>query len=101
MEVPQWNYMMPLLHGKAFVNSGRGDISAETIRLLLDAAMLAPSGSNLQPARFIIAQSPAAKETLGRYTPYKFIVKAAAIFVCCADLTAMTSIDRRIGELLQ
>ncbi|MDQ5985998.1 MAG: putative NAD(P)H nitroreductase [Syntrophus sp. SKADARSKE-3] len=77
------------------------DVSAETIRLLLDAARLAPSGSNLQPARFIIAQSPTAKEALSRYTPYKFIAKAAVIFVCCADLTAMTSRDRRIGELLQ
>ncbi|MEI7638701.1 MAG: nitroreductase family protein [Syntrophus sp. (in: bacteria)] len=77
------------------------NISADTVRLLLDAARLAPSGSNLQPARFIIAQSPAAKEALSRYTPYKFIVKASVIFVCCADLTAMTSRDRRIGELLK
>jgi nitroreductase len=76
------------------------NISNETVRLLLDAARLAPSGSNLQPARFIVAQSPAAKEALSRYTPYKFIVKASVIFVCCADLTAMTSRDRRIGELL-
>ena len=77
------------------------DISADTIRLLLDAARLAPSGSNLQPARFIVAQSPAAKEALGRFTPYKFIVKAAVIFVCCADLTAMTTREHRIGELFQ
>jgi nitroreductase len=77
------------------------DISADTVRLLLDAARLAPSGSNLQPARFIVAQSPAAKEALGRYTPYKFIVKAAVIFVCCADLTAITTRERRIGELLK
>ena len=77
------------------------DISADTVRLLLDAARLAPSGSNLQPARFIVAQSPAAKEALGRYTPYKFIVKASVIFVCCADLTAITTRERRIGELLQ
>ena len=76
------------------------DISADTVRLLLDAARLAPSGSNLQPARFIVAQSPAAKEALARYTPYKFIVKAAVIFVCCADLTAVTTRDRRVGELL-
>jgi len=34
------------------------DISADTVRLLLDAARLAPSGSNIQPARFIVAQSP-------------------------------------------
>ena len=77
------------------------DISAATVRLLLDAARLAPSGSNLQPARFIVAQSPAAKEALGRYTPYKFIVKAAVVFVCCADLTAITTRERRVGELLQ
>jgi nitroreductase len=77
------------------------DISAATVRLLLDAARLAPSGSNLQPARFIVAQLPAAKEALGRYTPYKFIVKAAVVFVCCADLTAITTRERRVGELLQ
>ena len=77
------------------------DISADTVRLLLDAARLAPSGSNLQPARFIVAQSPAAKEALGRCTPYKFIVKTSVIFVCCADLTAIKTRDRRIGELLQ
>ncbi|MFA5182512.1 MAG: nitroreductase family protein [Syntrophales bacterium] len=77
------------------------NISDDTVRLLLDAARLAPSGSNLQPARFIVAQSPAAKEALSHYTPYKFIVKASVIFVCCADLTAMTSRDRRIGELLK
>jgi nitroreductase len=76
------------------------DISADTIRLLLDAARLAPSGSNLQPACFVVAQSSAAKETLSRYTPYKFIAKASVIFVCCADLTAMTTRDKRVGELL-
>ena len=76
-------------------------ISADTIRLLLDAARLAPSGSNLQPWRFIVAQSPTAKEALGRCTPYKFIVKASVIFVCCADLTAITTRELRLGELLQ
>jgi len=77
------------------------DISADVVRQLLDAARLAPSGSNLQPARFIVAQSPTAKEVLGRYTPYKFIVKASVIFVCCADLTTITTRERRLGELVQ
>ena len=77
------------------------DISTETVRLLLDAARLAPSGSNLQPSRFIVAQSTAAKEALSQYTPYKFIAKASVIFVCCADLTVITTRERRIGELLQ
>ena len=77
------------------------DISADTVRLLLDAARLAPSGSNLQPARFIVAQSQAAKEALGQCTPYKFIVKASVVFVCCADLTAISSREKRVGELLE
>jgi nitroreductase len=77
------------------------DISADTVQLLLDAARLAPSGSNLQPSRFIIVQSQAAKEALGQYTPYKFIIKASVVFVCCADLTAISSRDKRLGELLE
>ena len=77
------------------------DISADSVRELLNAARLAPSGSNLQPARFIVAQSPASKEALGRYTPYKFITKASVIFVCCADLTTITTRDTCVGELLQ
>ena len=79
----------------------QGDISADTVQLLLDAARLAPSGSNLQPSRFIVVQSPAAKEALGQYTPYKFIIKASVVFVCCADLTAISSRDKRVGELLE
>lgn len=74
-------------------------ISDETIHALLDAARLAPSGSNLQPWRFVVARSQAAKEMLGRCTPYKFIVQASVVFVCCADLTSLATRDLRIGEL--
>jgi nitroreductase len=79
----------------------QGDISTDMINLLLDAARLAPSGSNLQPTRFIVVQSPAAKEALGKFTPYKFIIKAAVIFVCCADLTTINTRERRVGELIK
>jgi nitroreductase len=76
-------------------------ISPETVQLLLDAARLAPSGSNLQPARFVVAQSSSAKEALGQCTPYKFIVKASVVFVCCADLTAISTREKRVGELVK
>ena len=76
-------------------------ISAQTVQLLLDTARLAPSGSNLQPSRFIVAQSPSAKEALGQCTPYKFIIEASVVFVCCADLTAILTREKRIGELLE
>jgi nitroreductase len=74
-------------------------LSAETIQLLLESARLAPSGSNLQPSRFIVAQSPSAKEALAQCTPYKFIAKAAVVFVCLADLTVISTRDARIAEL--
>jgi len=77
------------------------DISADAILQLLEAARRAPSGSNLQPTRFIIAQSATAKEALGRSTPYKFIVKAPVVFVCCADLSVITTREHRIGELVK
>ena len=77
------------------------DISTETVRLLLDAARLAPSGSNIQPARFVVGQSRQAKEAIGQCTPYKFIVKASVVFVCCADLTTISTRDKRVGELLE
>jgi nitroreductase len=76
-----------------------GKISTETVKQLIDAARLAPSGSNLQPARFIVAQSQEAKETLAKCTPYKFIVRAAVIFVCCADLTTITTREKQVNEL--
>jgi len=50
-----------IAHRRSIRKFRQEDISADTVRLLLDAARLAPSGSNLQPARFIVAQSPAAK----------------------------------------
>lgn len=78
-----------------------GDVSDETIRLLLDAARLSPSGSNIQPWRFVVAKSASAKELLSQCTPYKFIEKAAVIFVCCADLTSMSTRKQRIEELIE
>lgn len=77
------------------------EISEETVKELIEAARLAPSGSNLQPARFIVAKSPQAKESIGKCTPYKFVVKAAVIFVCCADLTTITTRETRVGELFR
>lgn len=76
-------------------------VSDDVIRELLEAARLAPSGSNLQPSRFVVARSTGAKEALGRFTPYKFIVKAAVVFVCCADLTVMATRERRVEELFK
>lgn len=68
---------------------------------LLDAARLAPSGSNIQPARFVVVKSPTMRERLGSCTPYRFIARAPVIFVCCADRASLATRDRRVGELLE
>lgn len=73
----------------------------EMIEQLLTAARLAPSGSNIQPARFVVVTSPAMRERLGTSTPYKFITRAPVIFACCADRASLATRDKRVGELLE
>ncbi|MDO9515653.1 MAG: nitroreductase family protein [Syntrophales bacterium] len=80
----------------------KGDpITDAMIEQLLEAARLAPSGSNIQPARFVVVKTPAMREKLGTCTPYKFITRAPVIFVCCADRASLSTRDRRVGELLE
>lgn len=74
-------------------------ITDKMIEQLLEAARLAPSGSNIQPARFVVVKTPAMREKLGTCTPYKFITRAPVIFACCADRASLATRDRRVGEL--
>jgi len=76
-------------------------VSDQAIDALLEAARLAPSGSNLQPWRFIVVKSEEIKEKLYEVTPYKFLVKAPVIFVCCADVTVLETRGKRIQELVE
>ena len=76
-------------------------VSDDMIHELLEAARLAPSGSNIQPWRFIILKSPESREKLRAVTPYHFIVRAPVVFVCCADITAFKTRPERITELRQ
>ncbi|MCF8111494.1 MAG: nitroreductase family protein [Desulfobacteraceae bacterium] len=74
-------------------------VSEAQIGDLLEAARLAPSGSNLQPWRFVIVRSEEKKKELDPVTPYKFALKAPVLFVCCADLSVLESRPRRVKEL--
>ncbi|MFW6011113.1 MAG: nitroreductase family protein [Desulfosalsimonas sp.] len=68
---------------------------------LLEAARLAPSGSNLQPWRFVIIRSEEKKNELSPVTPYKFALKAPVLFVCCADMTVLENRPTRLKELIE
>jgi len=59
----------------------------EYINVLLDAARLAPSGSNAQPWRFKIVRDRETKEKLVQAAyDQAFIAEAPVVFVCCADI---------------
>jgi len=71
---------------------------------LLDAACLAPSGSNAQPWRFKIVQDKKTKEKLAKAAyDQAFIAEAPVVFVCCADiegyLTGVASGLQDLGKI--
>lgn len=56
---------------------------------MLEAARLAPSGSNAQPWRFVVVTDPAEKAELRRLCfGQAFVEEAGVDFVICADLSA-------------
>jgi nitroreductase len=62
-------------------------IPDEQIMALLDAARLAPSGSNAQPWRFKIVKDQGTKEKLAQAGYNQaFIADAPVVIICCADI---------------
>ena len=64
-------------------------VPEEVILQILEAARLAPSGTNRQPWRFIVVTDAAERAKLRQMCwDQAFIEEAPVVFVCCADLTA-------------
>jgi len=62
-------------------------IPDEVITALLDAARLAPSGSNAQPWRFKIVRNGEIKSKLAQAAfGQSFIADAPIVLICCADI---------------
>jgi nitroreductase len=76
-------------------------VSDQTILDLLEAARLAPSGSNIQPWRFVIIRSKEMKEKLRAATIFRFVWKAPVVIACCTDLLAQANRSNRLVELVQ
>jgi nitroreductase len=66
---------------------------------LLEAGRLAPSGTNLQPTRYIVIKSEEARAKLKECTPLPFVGDAPAIIACCVDNQSMVSMLDRMKEL--
>ncbi|MHB1126685.1 MAG: nitroreductase family protein [Bacillota bacterium] len=76
-------------------------VSDEQIREILEAARLAPSGTNRQPWRFLVVKDAGAKANIAANTiGQNFIATAPVIIVCCADLFVYTRDTRKRQEEL-
>jgi len=86
------------------IRSFRGDpVPDDMVREILEAARLAPSGSNRQPWRFIVVTDSKEKAKLRKICfDQAFIEQAPVVFVCCADLTAYSksSSKKRAQEFI-
>lgn len=77
-------------------------IPEEKIRLLLESARLAPSGTNTQPWRFIVVKDDDTKKQLQTVAHNQRHIKCApVIIVCCADLKAFKEFPERVDELIE
>jgi nitroreductase len=86
------------------VRSFKSDpVSQEMILQMLEAARLAPSGSNRQPWRFAVVTDTDEKKRLRQICLNQaFIEEAAVVFVVCADLSAYSkeASQRRTQEFI-
>jgi nitroreductase len=61
-------------------------VTDEQIRQLLEAAMAAPSGSDLQSWEFVVVRDPDLKKQLAQTHPWSSMAAdAAVVFVVCGD----------------
>ena len=77
-------------------------IAEEKIKLLLESARLAPSGTNTQPWRFILVTDDDTKTKLQKAAHnQRHVKRAPVIIVCCADLKAFKEFPVRVDELIE
>ncbi len=77
-------------------------VSDKLVQEVLEAARLAPSGTNHQPWRFVVIEDEAVKEQIGAAAfNQKHISEAPVLLVCCADLmTYSRDTRKRLQELV-
>ncbi|MBP2652822.1 MAG: nitroreductase [Firmicutes bacterium] len=77
-------------------------VSEELVKELLEAARLAPSGTNHQPWRFIVIRDRSVKEKIQAAAfDQEYLSQAPVLLVCCADLSTYGKDTRkRVEELI-
>ncbi|HWQ41902.1 MAG TPA: nitroreductase family protein, partial [Desulfosporosinus sp.] len=69
------------------------------ITQLIEAARLAPSGSNIQPTRFVVIKSDTVRAQLIEATPLPFVSQAPLVIACCVDSNSLEGLGTRAREL--
>lgn len=76
-------------------------LSNDMIENLIEAARVAPSGSNVQPWRFIIVKDERLKAELCRAAfDQEFVKDAPVVIVCCGDLLSWKRARDQTQELI-
>ncbi len=77
-------------------------ITDDMVQELLEAARLAPSGTNHQPWRFIVVKNQEVKERIQAAAfNQRFLSEAPILLVCCADLSTYAyNTKKRLQELI-
>lgn len=78
-------------------------VSVEKLDLIIEAARLAPSGTNRQPWRFVMLKNKEDKEKIAEAVFQPFVLEAPVIFVCCLDRGSYIRrhVKKRLNELVQ
>ena len=72
------------------------DVPDELIKQVLEAARLAPSGSNIQPWRFLVIRDKEVKKELRRIClEQRFVEEAPVVIICFGDLELYSKEARR------
>jgi nitroreductase len=71
------------------------------INELLEAGRIAPSGSNLQPTRYVVIKSEEARAKLKECTPLPFVSQAPAVIAVCTDAGVVATTEIRSREPME
>jgi len=92
--------LLDALQARRSIRKFKSDpIPEALITQLIQAAQLAPSGSNIQPTRFVVIKSDAVRAELSKATPLPFVSQAPVILACCVDADALEATGTRAREL--
>lgn len=92
--------VLEAIQSRRSIRKFKPDVIPENyITELIEAGRLAPSGTNLQPTRYIVIKSEDARDKLKECTPLPFVSAAPIVIACCIDTKSINSVGDRMKEL--